>query len=312
MISTEAARLKEAFAGLRASGRVARPDLPIAERRAGAEAINDLATEPDGVVYRDDVIGGVACKWAVPSNEHGNAVIEYLHGGGWVVGSVESHRRFVGHLANAVGCPVVSVGYRLAPEHPYPAPVDDCLAVYRELAERGFPPSSVALAGDSAGAALVVSALVRIRNDGIAQPAGGISLSAPLDQTMTSDSWQRNADVDLLVHRALQESNVAMYLGGRDLHDPVASPLFADLRGLAPLYLQIGGDEVLLDDSTRFAARAAAAGIDLRLDVFPEMQHVFQLAAGRVPEADDALRRIGQWLSPRLSVRLPVSGPPAE
>jgi acetyl esterase/lipase len=312
MISAEAARLNELFAELRASGRVARPDLPIEKRRAGVETINDLATEPDGVVFKDEVIAGVTCKWATPMNATLRAVVMYMHGGGWIVGSVESHRRFVGHLANAVGCPVVSVDYRLAPEHPYPAPVDDCLAVYRELVEVGFPPSSVALAGDSAGAALVVSTLVRIRDDGLAPPAGGISLSAPLDQAMTSESWQRNANIDLLVHRALQESNVSMYLAGRDVHDPVASPLYADLRGLAPLYLQIGGDEVLLDDSTRLAAKAAAAGVEIRLDVFPEMQHVFQLAAGRVPEADDALGRIGQWLGPRLNLRPTELSSPAE
>jgi len=273
----------------------------VEEMRASGEAFGEMTAEPDGVTWQDAEVAGVSCRWAVPDGGADDRVLQYVHGGGYVLGTLDAYRKFTGHLANAIGCRVLSVDYRLAPEHPHPAAVDDSSAVYRALLA-DFDPAHLAISGDSAGGGLTVATLVKLRDDGTPQPAGAVPLSPWVDLEGTGESMQTKADVDLIVGADGLKQMAYMFLAGQDLHDPLAAPLHADLIGLCPLYVQVGGDETLLDDSTRLVAKAAASGVEVRLDTFPEMQHVFQMAAGNVPESDDAVARIGQWLRPKLGL----------
>ena len=227
--------------------------------------------------------------------------MQYVHGGGYVIGSLDLFRKHTGHLANAVGCRVLGVGYRLAPENPHPAALEDSVAVYKALLDE-FAAGNIAISGDSAGGGLTVSTLVKLRDDGVALPACGVPLSPWVDLEGLGASMQTKAESDVLVSADLLEQMAGLFLAGQDPRDPLAAPLYADLTGLPPLYIQVGGDERLLDDSTRLATNAANAGVAVRLDVFPEMQHVFQMWAGNVPESGDAIGRIGEWLRLQLGI----------
>jgi acetyl esterase/lipase len=304
VISPQAAAAHEVLRRHRDAGR-GDPDrvLPtVSEQRAATAAFAETTAVPDGVAFRDDEAGGVPVLWAEPHGAATDRVVLYLHGGGYVVCTAHTHGRLTGHIARATGCRAMSVDYRLAPEHPHPAAVTDAVAGYRWLLDQGIAPGHVALAGDSAGGGLVVATLVKVRDDGLPQPAAAVAISPWIDLEGTGDSVIANADTDLMIDPAVQRTMAEHFLAGQDPRDPLASPLHADLTGIAPLYVQVGGHERLLSDSTRLATNAAAAGGDVRLDVFPEMQHVFQLWAGNVPEADDAVARIGAWLRPRLDL----------
>lgn len=280
-------------------GRAEPPTLE--EMRASGEAFGEMTAEPNGVTWHDEEVAGVPCRWAVPEGGADDRVLQYVHGGGYVLGSLDGYQKFTGHLANSIGCRVLSVDYRLAPEHPHPAAVEDSSAVYRALLN-DFDPAHMAISGDSAGGGLTVATVVKLRDDGSPQPAGAVPLSPWVDLEGTGESMQTKADLDLIVGSDGLKQMADMFVAGQDLHDPLAAPLHADLAGICPLYVQVGGDETLLDDATRLAAKAAASGVEVRLDAFPEMQHVFQMAAGNVPESDDAVARIGQWLRPKLGL----------
>ena len=274
----------------------------LEEQRASTALFAEFTGVPEGVTYEDVDAGGVPAQWTIPEAGADDRVILYVHGGGYVVCSVASHSRLVGHIATAVGCRALSVEYRLAPEHPHPAAVTDSTAAYRWLLDQGVAPERIAIAGDSAGGGLTVATLLKIRADGLPQPAAAVPISPWVDLEGTGETMDTHADLDLMCSRDGLKIMADHFLGGRDARDPLAAPLHADLTGLAPLYIQVGGHETLLSDATRLAAKAAAAGVDVRLDVFPEMQHVFQLMAGRAPEADEAVARIGGWLRPRLGL----------
>jgi acetyl esterase/lipase len=281
------------------------PDAPppsVAEQRAATAAFSETTAVPEGVAFAEGEAGGVPVLWADPAGAATDRVILYVHGGGYVVCSAHTHARLTGHVARATGCRAVSVDYRLAPEHPHPAAVIDSTTAFRWLLDQGIAPEHVAVVGDSAGGGLAVATLVKLRDDGLPQPAAAVTISPWVDLEGTGESILANADRDLMVVRAGQAVMAEQFLAGQDPHDPLAAPLHADLTGIAPLYIQVGGHEILLSDSTSLAARAAAAGVEVRLDVFAEMQHVFQLWAGNMPEADDAVTRIGDWLRPRLGL----------
>jgi monoterpene epsilon-lactone hydrolase len=219
-----------------------------------------------------------------------------------MAGSLASYRKLTGHLARAIGCRVLSVDYRLAPEHPHPGPVDDSVAAYQWLLAEGYRPEHLAISGDSAGGGLTLATLVKLRDDGIPQPAAAVPLSPWADLEGVGDTMTTNADKDLIVQRAGLLGMAGMFRAGADVRDPLVSPIYADYRGICPLYIQVGSDETLLDDARRVAASAEKAGVDVTLEVFPEMQHVFQMAAGNMPEADDAVAKIGAWLRARLAI----------
>jgi acetyl esterase/lipase len=197
---------------------------------------------------------------------------------------------------------VLNVDYRLAPEFPHPAPVEDSMTAYRWLLDQGFEPGHIAISGDSAGGGLTMATLLSIRDAGLPMPAAAMPLSPWVDMEGTGESMTSRQERDVIVNAEVIKGMADAFLQGQNARDPLAAPLHADLSGLCPLYIQVGDDETLLDDSVRLAERAKAAGVDVRLDVFPEMQHVFQMAAGTMPEADEAISRLADWVRPRLGL----------
>lgn len=278
------------------------PQPTLAERRAVTEMLGGLTTDPGGVTWTDVDAGGVPAIWAEPRSCAPDRALLYLHGGGYTAGSASMYRRLTGHIAKAVGCRVLNVDYRLAPEHPHPAALDDAVQAYRFLLRQRIAPSSIACVGDFAGGGLAVATMLRLRAMAIPLPAAAMIMSPWADLDGTGASMTLNADADLAVDTSVLKVMSDAYLDGLSARDPFASPLYADLTGLPPMYIQVGGCEVLLDDSTRLAEHAQRAGIDTRLDIFPDMQHVFQITAGNLPEAIDAIDRIGAWLRPRLDL----------
>jgi epsilon-lactone hydrolase len=282
----------------------ARPDMPLDELRRMFEHWGDVTAEPGGVDYIEVDAAGVPALSAVPKECAQDRVVLCLHGGGYVTASMYTHRKVYGHLAKAIGCRAVIPHYRRAPEHVHPAPVVDAAAVYKWLLDEGIAPRHLALAGDSAGGALAITTLLRARELNLPMAAATMPLSPWVDMEIKGDSLTINREKDVLVQKEVVEVMASTFLGeGGNRRDPLANPLYADLKGLAPVYIQVGGDETLLDDSRRLADRARAAGVEVKLDVFPEMQHVFQFAAGYAPEADDAIHKLADWVRPKLGLR---------
>lgn len=258
---------------------------------------------PEGVTGTPASLGGVPGEWIAAAGASEDATVLYLHGGGYVAGSVDSHRNLLGHLAVAMGCRLFAADYRLAPEHPAPAAVDDALAAYQGLLADGATPDRIAIAGDSAGGGLTMAALLAIRESGLDQPAGAVTISPWVDLEGTGESMTTRAEADPMVTPGSLSIIARHYVGpDGDLRDPLAAPIHGDLHGLAPLLIHVGDAEVLLDDAIRLEAKVAAAGGEVSLEVWPEMVHVWHGSAGFVPESDAAIEGIAAFLRPRLGL----------
>ena len=277
------------------------PNATLQDMRKDSEGFREMTTEPTDVACEAVNANGVPGLMLTPAGCATDRVLQYTHGGGYVFCSAESHRRLAGHIAKAVGCRALVVDYRLAPEHPHPAPVVDALSSYRWLLDQGIKPQHIALSGDSAGGGLVIATLLKARDEGLPQPAGAVPISPWTDMDATGESMKTRAAVDKCVSEAGLKQIAQLFLGGKP-HDPYASPLHADLNGIAPLYIQVGDEETLLDDSVRLAHRALDAGVEVKLEIYPEMQHIFQICAGNLPQADVAVARMAAWLKPRLGL----------
>lgn len=253
-----------------------------------------LATEPDGIDEErvDDPVG----LWLHPRDALAGSVVLAIHGGGFVSGSVGTHRHMFGHLARASGVSTFAVEYGLAPEHVFPSQIDTVTTAYRWLLDRGA--KCVAFAGDSCGATLALAVALRARDTGLALPASLLLMSAWTDLLATGDSYDRGSDP--FFTRELVRRLGAGYLAGSDPHDPLAAPVNADFHGLPATYLQAGAEESLVDDSRRVANRMRDARVDVRLDEFAGEVHTFQMWAGRTGVADDAIGRAGAWLRSTL------------
>lgn len=302
MASAESKRLKEAYDQLAALS-AAHPDLPIEFSRALMNTVMSSAgSEPENVSYADTSADGVPALWCIPADPASDRVILYTHGGGFIGGNPESHRKLTGHLARAAGVRVLSIDYALAPERPYPAAVDDAVTAYRWLRGQGFDAAHIATAGDSAGGGLCTSVVLRLRELGEELPAGVMPLSPWYDLELTGPSMVASRGTgDAVGIEGLEQMRLA-YLQGAEPTDPVANPMYADLAGFPPVLLHVGGAETLLDDSRSFAERAEAAGVDVTLVVEADMQHVYPFGAGRMPEADAAIERMGTWVRSRLGL----------
>jgi acetyl esterase/lipase len=275
--------------------------LDVEAMRAAIEGFMGSAKLPADVRYEPTTAGGVCAEWAMAGSASAERAVLYLHGGGYVIGSPASHRVLVGDLSRASGARMLSLDYGLAPEAPFPAAVRDAVSGYRYLLGLGIAPSRIAIAGDSAGGGLTVAALLALRDAGDPLPAAGVCLSPWLDLTLSGESMTTKAGEDPLVTRDGLAQMAALYLGGADPRAPLASPLFADLDGLPPLLVQVGTAETLLDDSVRFAARARAAGVDVELEPWEEMIHVWHSFATMIPEGKRAIARIGEYLRAHLA-----------
>ncbi len=283
------------------------PPLSLAEMRDLDEHWGDVTAEPGGVNYIEIEADGVRGLWAEPHGAVADRVLLCLHGGGFIGGSIYTHRKMFAHLAKLVGVRALSVDYRRTPEYQYPAPQDDAMTAYSWLLDTvGIAPQHIAFAGDSAGAGLAVTTALRARAEGRPLPVALILLSPWMDLAATAPSMVTNRDSDVLFGGPTPmngEELVSMLLpAGMDRKDPLVSPLYADLSRLPPAYAQVGGAEMLLDDARRFADRALAAGVKVELDVFDDQQHTFQMMAGRAPEADEAIVRLSEWVRPHLGL----------
>lgn len=241
-------------------------------------------------------IAGVPAILFSPTAQRPASTVLYLHGGGYVMGGEGSHGKLMARFAKAAQAQVWLPDYRLAPEHPFPAALRDALAVYAALLEQGHAPSQIALAGDSAGGGLAVATAVAIRDSGLPLPASLVLLSPWVDLSLAGASLQTHVERDCLVHPQWLQACATAYRGARPANDPGCSPLFADLRGLPPMLIQVGSEEVLLSDAERLADTATAAGVQVQLQQFDGLWHVFQLHAGVLRESDAAIAQIGHFI----------------
>lgn len=239
---------------------------------------------------------GVPVEWVATKASKSLPVILFFHGGGYCIGSAQTHRDLVSRLCTASGARALSVDYRLAPENPFPAAVDDGVAAYRWLRSQGIPARSIVIAGDSAGGGLALATLLALKEAGDELPAGGVCMSPVTDHAKEGESMRTKVDLDPMVHPTSSTAYSQMYLAGGDARAPLASPLYADLKGLPPLLILVGTWEVLLDDSTRFAEKAKASGVPVELEVWNEMIHIWPYFAAILPEGRQAIERMGTFI----------------
>lgn len=240
---------------------------------------------------------GVDASWVDAPGADPQKALMYFHGGGFQVGSVRSHRDIIARLSAAAGCRALGVNYRLAPDYRFPAPIEDATIAYRWLLNQGFDPKKIALVGDSAGGGLALSTLLALREQTLPLPAVVAVMSVWTDLTASGESYETRAKSDPIHQRRMILAMAKNYLGdSADAKNPMASPLFADLRGLPPMLLQVGDRETVLDDSRNFATRASAAGVEVQLEVWDDMIHVFQQFTADLPEAGVAIDSIGRFL----------------
>nr|AJZ73156.1 esterase GX1 [uncultured bacterium] len=256
---------------------------------------------PDDVKCTPVNAGGVPAEWIVAPGAAEDRFLLYLHGGGYVMGSIKTHREMVSRISRMAGVRALALDYRLAPESPFPAAVDDATAAYRWLLAQGAKPARTAIAGDSAGGGLALATLVAIRDGKQPLPAAGVCLSPWADMEGVGASMTSKAKEDPIVQKEMLLGMAKLYLGGADPKTPLAAPLHADLRGLPPLLIQVGSAETLLDDSTRVTERAKAAGVKVDLEIWPDMIHVFQLFAPILPEGQEAVAKIGKFIREHTS-----------
>jgi len=247
--------------------------------------------------------GGVDGEWISPADAPEDKAILYFHGGGFRIGSIASHRDLMAQIAVASGCRVLAINYRLAPEHRFPAALDDALAAYDWMIGRGLQPADIAFAGDSAGGNLVLATMLALREAGRPLPAAAALMSPWTDLAATGVSYVTRAEADPIHQRQMILALAKNYLGGEgDPRDPLVSPLYADLEGLPPLMIQVGDRETVLDDSVMLVDKARAAGVDVELQVWDGMIHVFQMFGAELPEAHRAIADIAGFLDRHLHI----------
>lgn len=277
---------------------VAGEAMSIDERRTNMDKNAEFFAMPEGVEIEDITIGSVPAAWHTQAGADtaSQPVLLYFHGGGYVQGSPLSHQHLTGKFVLEAGCRVLSVHYRLAPENPFPAALEDGLAAYRWLLDQGIAPSQIAMGGDSAGAGLVVATMIAARDADIAQPASAILMSPWVNLTCNTPSYTTRADADpMITQRAITET-AKLYYGPADPKEPLVSPVFADLSGLAPLCIQVGDAEVLLNDATELAERAQAAGVEVSIEVWDDMIHVWPAFYPILPEGGQAIEKMSAFL----------------
>lgn len=270
------------------------------ELRAGMAAATASAPPPENATVEAVRIGDVPAEWTDADGVARDAAIVYLHGGGYIMGNLDSHRNLVANLSRAAGIRALSVDYALAPEHPFPRAVEDAVAAVGFVHAQGIAPDRVIVAGDSAGGGLTAAALLAMRDRGLPLPAAGVLISPWLDLTQSGATMTSLAEADPMVSKQLLDLCAKCYLGGQDPKTPLASPLFADLTGLPPLLIHVGTAETLLDDARRFDAAARSVGVDATLEEWEDMIHVWHTFSAMLPEANQAIDRIGAFAKEHL------------
>ena len=272
-------------------------DQPIPQARADFDkGFAGLPPVP-GVDVHPDRLGRVPVEWIIPTGGDTSRVLVYLHGGGYAMGSCATIRTMASYIALRTELQVLTVDYRLSPEHPFPAGLDDACAVVRALIDDNrFRPDQIAVGGDSAGGGLTIATLLRLRDEKVPLPAAGIGISPWLDLALQGNTLESNLASDPFMRLGNLELLSKAYLGDHPAKTPLASPLYADLRGLPPLLVQVGTAEILLDDARRFTARAEDAGVEITLSPWHDMIHDWHMYAPKLPEALSAMDEMGTWL----------------
>jgi monoterpene epsilon-lactone hydrolase len=278
--------------------RVSKPGLDLATIRDIMENLHLAAKEPESVTYAEVDAGGVQALWCIPQGCDPDRVLLHSHAGGTVVTSMHTDRKALGHIAKVVGARALVVNYRRAPEDKFPAQIDDMERAYRWLLAQGFRPENIASIGHSVGGNLAVSLAVTLREKGVPLPAAILSVSPWYDLEAKNETLESNAETDLLISRQAIEMFRELWIGGTGVawSDSRVNMLYADLTGLPPIMVYYGAHEMLAGEAVEFGKRAKDAGVDVSLHSLPEGQHNFIWGAGRVPEADQAIKEIGGWL----------------
>ncbi|WP_159713319.1 alpha/beta hydrolase [Geminicoccus flavidas] len=280
-------------------GAKARP-VGWAERRARLDEVASVDPPALDLEFTPARIGPLPAEWSLAPGSDPARVLLYFHGGGYCSGSILSHRGMVGAAGRAAGVRTLAIGYRLAPEHPFPAALDDALDAYRFLLAEGYPPGWIALGGDSAGGNLLLACMLRLRTEGLPLPGCGWLVSPWIDLRMTGESLDDKAAVDPLIQRDYLHGLAQAFLAGHDPDDPLISALHADLSGLPPMLVQVGSAETLLDDAVRVARALGAADVEVRLEIWPHMIHAWHLWAARLAEGKAAIAAAGGFIATRL------------
>ena len=290
-----------AATALRASVAAFKGKLAGTAARGPFDDVMERVVSPTDVTFEADTVGGIPGLWAKPARPRKGTAIIHVHGGWFNLGSARAYRNLVGHIASSAGANAFIPDYRLAPEHPFPAAVADVEACYRGLIDKGI--NKIAVVGDSAGGNLAL-VLLSIACDQVHKDdkalVGAVAISPVTDLALTGESFETRAEADPYFTKSQVAGLVASYLGEADPKNPLASPLYGDLRGLPPIRVHVGDDEVLLDDSRRYVERAVAAGVDAELDVWMGMPHGFVTGIGEFDAAREALSAIGAFLTERL------------
>ena len=281
----------------------------LAEMRRGINARGLANKIADDVTVESVTAAGVPAEWTSTPNANPNRAILYVHGGGYVIGSLDSHRHTVAEMGRAAATRVLALDYRMAPENPFPAAVEDTVAAYRFLLAQGIAPGYIAIAGDSAGGGLAVAAMLAIRDAKLPQPACGWAISPWIDMEATGASMTTKAAEDPTVQKAGLDFMAKTYLAGADPKNPLAAPLHANFTGLAPLLIQVGAAETLLDDATRPASLAGAAHVAVTLEIWPEMIHVWHNNHPTLAAARKAITNGGAFIQATMNGSNPVTPP---
>lgn len=257
---------------------------------------------PADIAVEDLALGGVPAERLTAEGASTSKAFLYIHGGGFVAGSPRTHRPLTWRLAKETGVPVYAIDYRLAPEHPFPAGLDDCVAAYRALLDKGYAAKSIVVGGDSAGGNLTLALALRLKAEGVPLPAALVCLSPATDMTGSGASRHENAEADSLFVEEMFDTLKPAYYAGHDEREPFLSPLFGDVAGFPPVLFQVGEREMLRDDSTRMAGKLRAAGIEAVIEVWPKVWHVWQLNADMLPEGREAITHITRFARQHLAL----------
>jgi len=273
----------------------------VESTRRGLDQLAAMSKIPEDITFEPVKINNVEGEWIMAPDVIENKVLLYLHGGAFVAGSIDTHRDLISRISRAAEIKVLAINYRLAPEHPFPAGLDDCFETYKWLmSEKCYKPNNIIIGGDSAGGTLTLSVLIKLRDQNIPLPAAAFCLSPATDMTGSGESYTTKAEVDPFLTPELGQLVLDNYLGDIDPENPLVSPLFANLHGFPPIYIQVGTSEILLDDSKRIAQKLEEANVDVELDIWEDMVHVFAAFAQFAQEPKDAIEKIASFIKKHI------------
>ncbi|MCX7746686.1 MAG: alpha/beta hydrolase [Clostridia bacterium] len=300
MISTQGKRVKKELIGNKNLENILNVPLEI-QRKQWEDSALDVKL-PEGTCIEEIVVKNISAEWVTTQNSSKQNVILYFHGGGYNQGSSITHRKLVAHIAHSTNLPVMIHNYPLAPENPYPAALNSSEQVYTWLLDNGFKPENILLGGDSSGGGLALALMLLLKSKNYLLPKAAFLLSPMLDLTFSGDTIKTCAQSDPLIFEEDLLLTASYYCSDESPYNPLISPVYGEFEGFPPLLIQVGSDELLLSDSIRVAEKAKAAGVDVRLDIWNEMWHVFQAWVEDVPEANRAIEKIGRFMEHVLNI----------